>query len=571
MLLSRLMIKNFRNFEELDIELENINVIFGINDIGKSNLLAALRFLLDPKFRREGLLDSDYYLKDISKEINIILEIKVSNEENDEDSKKIFAKSKVLKSNEDKMYIKLVANYNLEHLVSDIQMFWGGDLDELEEMRVTPQVRCDSDSIFNVIYVDSSVQLDEVFKRYTRHLFHNKKNIKTEEKEKLELCISNLNQTISDIEAMLEFQDDLSNEYKRYRKEELEIKIKSEIEMDNIYSKLVPYISQDKGKSYPTAGDGRKKLVEYSVVGLESREFEKTKINIFLIEELENHLHRSLQISLSFQLFEDCLFKHMFITTHSSLIVSRMDHVNLIKLYMKEHPIGKAHKYRVPDRYKKNKSKFNMELSEAIFADKVLLVEGPSEKILFERVLKDICPRYECIGKYILQVDGVLFKSYYEILDALGIQCIMKTDNDLKYYEEKNRIEFSGLNRCAEIYRGKRTKSVIIGSPMKKSEFDQKRKEYQRDYYKKYFNKIVLFEKSGIFLSQIDLENDLYEVIPEVMERFVKKENGKKNAIDFLQSAKKNRMVELCKLITKKDSKKIYNHIFFKCLKELIE
>ena len=119
---------------------------------------------------------------------------------------------------------------------------------------------------------------------------------------------------------------------------------------------------------------------------MESRENEKKKINIFLVEELENHLHRSLQISLSFQLFEDRLFRHMFITTHSSLIVSRMDNVTLIKLYNPEKISGKSVKYDVPKEYRNNKAKLNTELSEAIFAEKVLLVEGASEKILFERV-----------------------------------------------------------------------------------------------------------------------------------------------------------------------------------------
>ena len=158
----------------------------------------------------------------------------------------------------------------------------------------------------------------------------------------------------------------------------MQIKIKSEVEIDNIYSKLIPYISYQNGDTYPTAGDGRKKIVEYSILGMESRDIEKKKVNIFLIEELENHLHRSLQISLSFQLFEDRLFRHMFITTHSSLIVSRMDNVSLIKLYNTNKVDGESVEYIVPEEYKNNKASLNAELSEAIFAKKVLLVEGPS-------------------------------------------------------------------------------------------------------------------------------------------------------------------------------------------------
>lgn len=34
--LKHLIIKNFRNFENLNIDLSNRNIIFGLNDIGKS-------------------------------------------------------------------------------------------------------------------------------------------------------------------------------------------------------------------------------------------------------------------------------------------------------------------------------------------------------------------------------------------------------------------------------------------------------------------------------------------------------------------------------------------------------
>ncbi|MGG1658708.1 AAA family ATPase [Brevibacillus sp. NRS-1366] len=35
-------IKHFRNFSEVRIELDNKNVIFGMNDVGKTNLLYAI-------------------------------------------------------------------------------------------------------------------------------------------------------------------------------------------------------------------------------------------------------------------------------------------------------------------------------------------------------------------------------------------------------------------------------------------------------------------------------------------------------------------------------------------------
>ncbi len=570
MRLSRLIIENYRNFEAIDLEISNMNVVFGVNDIGKTNLLSAIRMLLDPQYRRNGFVDSDYHLKDTSKNIKIVLGINVSDEE-DEDTKKIFAKTKVIGTGKDTLYISLETQYNIENLFSEIHMSWGDDLSDLEPMELTQQLRCDADNIFNVVYIDSSIHLDTVFKRYARTLFQSPKSIEEAEKADLQECINNLNSTISSIKLIDQFQNDLSKEYEHYREEGLEIKIKSEVEMDNVYSKLIPYISYEDGKTYPTAGDGRKKIVEYSILGMESRENEKKKINIFLVEELENHLHRSLQISLSFQLFEDRLFRHMLITTHSSLIVSRMDNVTLVKLYNSEKTDGKSVEYIVPKEYRKNKAKLNTELSEAIFAEKVLLVEGPSEKILFERVLADLAPKYECKGRYILQVDGVAFKIYYQILNKLGIKCLIKTDNDLKYYETKGKIEFAGINRCAEIAgiskKNKRTLSPIIS----KEQFDDKRKQYQEHYFAEFSSTIKVLKNKGIFLSRIDLENDLYEVIPKTMEKYVSSVGGRSGAVDYLQKAKQNRMVALCEKITKTDSQAVFENDNFMCIKELIQ
>lgn len=39
-------IKNFRNFEDISVDLTNKNVLFGMNDVGKTNFLYALRYVL---------------------------------------------------------------------------------------------------------------------------------------------------------------------------------------------------------------------------------------------------------------------------------------------------------------------------------------------------------------------------------------------------------------------------------------------------------------------------------------------------------------------------------------------
>lgn len=97
---------------------------------------------------------------------------------------------------------------------------------------------------------------------------------------------------------------------------------------------------------------------------------------------------------------------------------------------------------------------YNECLSNALFSNKVLLVEGISEKLLFEKVLSVICPHFEEFGGYVLPVNGVSFTYYRKVLLELGIKVIIKTDNDLR--ERNNKIEPLGINRVLDLAEKKR-------------------------------------------------------------------------------------------------------------------
>lgn len=51
-------IKNFRNFENISVALTNKNVLFGMNDVGKTNFLYALRFVTPVRLSQISLKKS---------------------------------------------------------------------------------------------------------------------------------------------------------------------------------------------------------------------------------------------------------------------------------------------------------------------------------------------------------------------------------------------------------------------------------------------------------------------------------------------------------------------------------
>lgn len=63
MYLSRIKIENFRNFSLLDVRFAGNVVVVGENRVGKSNLLQALRLILDPTLPDSGrqLSASDFW------------------------------------------------------------------------------------------------------------------------------------------------------------------------------------------------------------------------------------------------------------------------------------------------------------------------------------------------------------------------------------------------------------------------------------------------------------------------------------------------------------------------------
>lgn len=415
----------------------------------------------------------------------------------------------------------------------------------------------DIDYVFNVIYIDAYVDLYALFKRKVNALIVNDKEQDKKTIDDINNIFKELNDKISTLSGIQALEKKLAPEYQKFRHGDVSVSIKSEIAVKGLFSGIVPYIKQDQDDMlYPASGEGRKKLLVYSIFDLLSKDQEERKINLFLIEEPENHLHRSMQISLSHILFGEQKYQYLFLTTHSPYVLIEMDHVNLLRIYNQDKVTSKSVLYEVPNDFISQRKMLNVGLVEAIFADKVLLVEGPSEKILFEKVLSVIDPLFETSGAYILSVNGFGFSPYLRILSKLGIKTIIKTDNDLRRSKDGKYsvLGFMRINRLIG-------KTELPEVPILTGGCDAKRNLYLS-------NAAALDQirkDKLIFLSKCSLEEDLDEVIHDEMREYL---DGT-NPVSHLQQAKWNNMVKLSEKLSEGDCKKIYNHYNFACLKEV--
>ncbi|MDW3038313.1 MULTISPECIES: ATP-dependent endonuclease [Bacillus cereus group] len=581
MKLKSLKVENFRNFEEVEIKLTNQNVIFGMNDVGKTNLMYALRFLLDREIRKNGFKETDYFKNDTSKVITITLGVEIADRDTNDDSKHIIAKVGGARSGTgselDVFFFQIKGAYDESENIGVPKIYWGNKLDELEELAQSG-IFSPLDSLFKIVYLDPTIDLDKTFSKNRKQLFDQTKL------DESDIAISNeikslgmqLNDKISSMEVIQSFQTTITKEYKKLKKEDISIEMKSELSINGYFGNLIPYIKRDNDENiYPTSGDGRKKILAYSIFNHLIQEQEGNKIIIYLIEEPENSLHRSMQIALSKQLFESEVYTYFFLSTHSPELLYEMDNASLIRIYSKNKTNCESYIYHVEDNYKNVKKELNRSLATALFADKVLLVEGPSEKVLFEKILEEVHPTYELDGGYLLDVNGINFEPYVKVLKGLNITPIVKTDNDLKAKKgQPKNFDLIGINRCIKLMNGTPKESVeidyfVINDKGKEVENVKLKRELifaeKNRIFKENAKEIQNLKENNIFLSKIDLEHDLYDVIGERLEEILGK-----SPIKYLQNHKLLNMIELTQELNSKDCKAIINHELFKALRELV-
>lgn len=137
--ISRVFIRNFRNFQSVDIKTNQKQIIFGENESGKTNYLFALQLILDPSLSDDDrcLSATDFNIKipdPIQDRVEIVISLFISNFEN---SKTILAQmSDALADIDGIKYMKITYKYypnDLEDATIDYKyiIFKGNDESKL--------------------------------------------------------------------------------------------------------------------------------------------------------------------------------------------------------------------------------------------------------------------------------------------------------------------------------------------------------------------------------------------------------------------------------------------------------
>ncbi|GAB1654082.1 ATP-dependent nuclease [Mannheimia haemolytica] len=567
----KLKIVNFRNFDNCEIELSNKNLIFGMNDVGKSNLIYALRLLFDSKTRNNQIYDTDFHTCNKSNPIEISCYLDVS-EENDFNDIIIAKSDNAIIDNTELFVIKLTVEFSGNQFTSNLS--WGSENEELIEIPMRGLSRTMLDEIFYCVFIPSQNDISSKFKDFKKELLNNYQ--KNDDDINIESEIQQLNQSfnqkISNLSTIKTMESSLNEQLDLFDKN-YKIKIYPSHTFGDLHNNLDIFMfdSQEddiEPQFYPTSGDGRIRKVMYALISylLNNGVNANGKIPVLLIEEPENHLFLSSQIELSKTIFNEEFSPYLFLVTHSPQLFFKISNeANLIRLFKQNQKIEISSEIaNIGDDYNSLKNILIENLAQCLFVNRVLLVEGPSEKLLFEWILDTL--GYDRTDIAIQSISGVYFDKYVQILNGLGIKIFIKTDNDISKVPRKNELNALGFNRCVVLYNQLQDNSqkenlatVPLAENIVESGKLQAINVFRNQILENQANDFYEFAELGIYLSKIDLENDLAECLD--------KDDG---FVKDLQESKWVNMWNLIQNLSKSDAEKIFNHENFKCLRDLI-
>jgi putative ATP-dependent endonuclease of OLD family len=164
----------------------------------------------------------------------------------------------------------------------------------------------------------------------------------------------------------------------------------------------------------------------------------QNELDFVLLEEPENHLSH-LNMKKLIARIDDSKNKQIFIATHSNLISSRLDLRNTILLNS-----NSSISINLTNLESSTASFFmkapDNNILEFILSKKVILVEGDAEFILSERFFEIVTSKKPNeLNCHIISVDGTSFKRYLEISKLLDVKTAVIRDNDKDY--QKNCVD----------------------------------------------------------------------------------------------------------------------------------
>lgn len=516
--LDKIYIKGFRNFKEATVNLNKHTLIIGANDVGKTNLIYAMRILLDRSFSDYDyeLQESDFYAYEDTNEI--VIKLYFTNIVEDCVVSKMAGKL----SDEGDLVIQYVAT--LKDNKVDYCFKCGKSDDEEDLKECGPYYK----KWLNLKYISSRRDFWAYISKMKNSLLTQAMEERGEEdvanddalKQEIETKLNDVDKAIPKLSFVKNATDQINSELNKlsiHNREQQLVFDTASSDVDRMI-RSVNIVSKHKNKKLVIGGEGRANQIYLSLWATQNQQTDmSSEVSIICIEEPEAYLHPHQQRELASYLGR-ILKGQVILTSHSPYIVSEFSPNSIIRLYKVKGKETCAASDGCSEVIEAGIEGLSYRMSvipaEAFFADYVILVEGPSEVLFYKALAQQLKINLDRLNISVLSVDGVDFATYGSILDAMEIAWSMRTDNDILKVPKKDEYRFAGIERglsCLDT-------DNLFDEDEKQKEFDDKKKllrfedkdnipEESKDAADWM---IELLSSYYIEIADVDLETDLY-------------------------------------------------------------
>lgn len=254
------------------------------------------------------------------------------------------------------------------------------------------------------------------------------------------------------------------------------------------------------------------------------KNIDETKINILVIEEPESHMHPSMERNLiKYINNEKNVVIQKIITSHSKEIVEfvALESIKVLKSINDETKVFDLNAYckdSDTDDVKFVKKFFNV-INDVLFADKIIMFEGDSERIYLNHIINSSEIYKKLKNEYIsyIQVGGRHAKSYRSFVEYLEMKILIFSDIDYEKKRIKNKRSVQNLTTSNEtilnFFDGEKNVRKISEEIMKKTyrknEMIACFTQTKKDGYARSFEDAIMFT---LYQEDLQIKNVFSEI-----------------------------------------------------------